>query len=99
MNRTRQKRVRRLVAALIVLLVMAGVVAAAGEVMPRSLLSSGGGVVSQAGYSLHSAVGQPVAGAVQEDLTLCSGYLCAAEAPLSPAPDGGHLLYLPMTVR
>ena len=99
MKRTRKKRVWWPVVLLIALLLMAGLVMAAGEMMPRSLVSSGGGIVGDAGYGLHSAVGQPVAGAVQNDLTLCSGYLCAADAPLSPAPGDDHLLYLPMTVR
>lgn len=72
-------------------------VAAGGDLFPRSLISSGGGLVSQAGITLHSAIGQPAVGAVQNDLTLCSGYLCGAEAP--PITEGNYEIYLPAITK
>ncbi|HRQ37793.1 MAG TPA: hypothetical protein PLD25_07750 [Chloroflexota bacterium] len=70
---------------------------AGGDLLPRSLVSSGGGLVSQSGYSLHSAIGQPVVGAVQNEATLCSGYLCGADAP--PVTGGSFHIYLPVVIR
>lgn len=74
------------------------------DVLPRSLVSSGGSVVSESGFTLHSAVGQPAAGAVANGPVLCSGYLCAAG--VSPGDDGGNgddgdgrSLYLPSIAR
>jgi hypothetical protein len=78
-------------------LLTVGLVFAGGDMLPRSLVSSGGGVVSQNGYTLHSAIGQPAVGAVQNGLTLCSGYLCGADAP--PVTGGGFSIYLPIVIR
>lgn len=78
-------------------LLTVGLVFAGGDMLPRSLVSSGGGLVSQSGYTLHSAIGQPVVGAVQNEATLCSGYLCGADAP--PVTGGGYHIYLPVVIR
>jgi hypothetical protein len=78
-------------------LLTVGLAFAGGNMLPRSLVSSGGGVVSQGGYVLHSAIGQPVVGAVQNEATLCSGYLCGADAP--PVTGGGYHIYLPVVIR
>jgi hypothetical protein len=72
-------------------------VAAGGELLPRSLVSSGGGMVSQGNVALHSAIGQPVVGVVQNGATLCSGFLCGADAP--PINDPDFYIYLPVTIR
>lgn len=72
-------------------------VAAGGELLPRSLVSSGGGVVSQGNVALHSAIGQPVVGVVHNGVTLCSGFLCGADA--SPINGLDFHLYLPVTIR
>ena len=78
-------------------LLTVGLVAAGGEMLPRSLVSSGGGLVSQNGYTLHSAVGQPVVGAVENGVTLCSGFLCGPGAP--PVTGGNYHIYLPVVIR
>lgn len=78
-------------------LLTVGLVFAEGELLPRSLVSGGGGLVSQSSYHLHNAIGQPVVGAVQNGATLCSGFLCDANAPLI---NGGNFdSYLPMIIR
>ena len=70
---------------------------ASGELLPRELISNGGGAVTQNGVVLRSAIGQPAAGAVQNNLTLCSGFHCAPGAPsLSGAQRPIHL---PLVVR
>jgi hypothetical protein len=75
-----------------------GVVLAEGEMLNRSLVSSGGSIVSQSGLTLHSATGQPVAGAVANDLLLCSGYWCGGGAPTTEPPIIGDDfdLFLPL---
>lgn len=72
-------------------------VAASGELLPRSLISGGGGMVSQGGLALHSAIGQPVVGAVENGLTLCSGFLCGSGAP--PVGGSDFYVYLPLVIR
>lgn len=86
-----------LLVVLTAVLLTVGLVFAGGDMLPRSLVSSGGGLVSQGGYTLHSAIGQPVVGAVQNEATLCSGFLCGADAP--PVTGGGYHIYLPVVVR
>jgi hypothetical protein len=86
-----------LLVALTAVLLSVGLVFAGGDMLPRSLVSSGGGMVSQSGYTLHSAIGQPVVGAVQNEATLCSGFLCGADAP--PVTGGDYHIYLPAMVR
>jgi len=86
-----------MVVLLTAVLLTVGLAAAGGDMLPRSLVSSGGGLVSQDGYTLHSAIGQPVVGAVENGVTLCSGYLCG---PGAPAVTGGNFsIYLPAVIR
>ncbi|MCL4264513.1 MAG: hypothetical protein KJ069_14915 [Anaerolineae bacterium] len=96
MKRINKKWLLLLVVLTAVLLTV-GLVFAGGDMLPRSLVSSGGGLVSQSGYTLHSAIGQPVVGAVQNEDTLCSGYLCGADAP--PVTGGSYYIYLPVVIR
>lgn len=72
-------------------------VAASGELLPRSLVSGGGGMVSEGGLALHSAIGQPVVGAVENGVTLCSGFLCGSGAP--PVGGSDFYVYLPLVIR
>jgi uncharacterized repeat protein (TIGR01451 family) len=69
-------------AAAILLLTLVTVLAA-GERLPRSLVSSGGGPVGEGGVTLRSAIGQPIAGVVREGIALCSGFLCGDRAPVN----------------
>lgn len=75
-----------------VLLLSLGIALAQGEQFPRRLLSSGGGIATENGLVLHVATGQPVAGTVQNDLLLCSGYWCNSGVKAS---DPRFDLYLP----
>jgi hypothetical protein len=90
-----------LLCALLVTIFSLGLVLAIGEDLPRSLVSSGGSIVSQSGLVLHSATGQPVAGSVANDLVLCSGYWCGSGAPLTEPPIIGDEfeLFLPVIIR
>ena len=56
------------------IVIFTGVVFAAGELIPRFLVGSGGWLTSTQNLELRSAVGQPIAGTVGEDLKLCSGF-------------------------
>lgn len=54
---------------------------AAGEAPPRSLVSTAGGQVSAGGLRLHSALGQPASGIINDpspgsEMRLCSGFIC-----------------------
>jgi hypothetical protein len=75
-----------------------GIVLADGTALSRTLVSGGGGIVSQSGVTLRSATGQPVAGAVVNDLLLCSGYWCGGGAPTTEPPIIGDDfdLFLPL---
>jgi hypothetical protein len=77
-----------------------GVVMADGTALSRSLVS-GGGIVSQSGVTLRSATGQPAAGAVENDLTLCSGYWCNSGAPVTEPPiiEDEFELFLPIIIK
>lgn len=90
-----------LVVTFIILLMGLGIVLADGEMLPRSLVSSGGSIVSQNGLVLHSATGQPVAGAAENELVLCSGYWCGSGAPLTEPPiiEDSFDLYLPLIIN
>lgn len=92
--KTEAKRRVLVVVLITAVLLSVGLAAAVGELLPRSLVSSGGGVVNQSGAGLHSAIGQPVVGAVQNGLTLCSGFLCGAGAP--PVTEADFFVYLPL---
>lgn len=83
-----------LVGVLLLLLVVGGVWASGGVELPRAVLSGGGGTVSGSGLVLSSTVGQPVAGTVENGtLRQCSGFWCAAAAPVTPT---GSNVYLPL---
>jgi hypothetical protein len=79
-------------ASLVVLLALLTVAAAADLGSLRSLISSGGGRMSQDGLAMQSAVGQPVVGPSRNGLRLCSGFLCG---PLAPE----HRVLLPIVTR
>jgi hypothetical protein len=81
-------------AVLILLLALLVVAAAADLGGLRSLISSGGGRVSQDGLGMQSAIGQPVAGRSRKGLSLCSGFLCGA-----PGPEPEHRVFLPLVIR
>jgi hypothetical protein len=95
-------------------LLFAGLIFAAGETIPRSAVTGGGGTLSASGVALQAAVGQPVAGAVGSATTLCSGLICGAgvSAPpptpgpsptpgptATPGPSPDAKLFLPLTQR
>lgn len=100
MNILRKKK-WLLLTCMLILLLSAGILSAAGgETLPRTVLSSGGGTVTVATYELQSVVGQPAVGAVAatDETVLCSGFLCAADAP--PVTIGTtSYLYLPTLQR
>jgi hypothetical protein len=81
----------------LVLLLSVGLALAGGTITSRDLVSSGGGSVSQSGLTLQTAVGQPAVGSVQNSQTLCSGFLCDANAP--SVSGGEHELFLPFVIR
>lgn len=71
---------------------------ASGELLPRSAVS-GGGAVTSGGLVLHTAVGQPAAGAVtMAGESLCSGFWCGRGAPVGPF-EGEMKVYLPVVIR
>ncbi|MBK7893708.1 MAG: hypothetical protein WAS33_18145 [Candidatus Promineifilaceae bacterium] len=82
----------------LLLLFSVGLALAGGPLTARDTINAGGGQVSQNGLSLQTAVGQPAVGAVQNGSTLCSGFLCDAEAPETSSGNGNRL-YLPFIVR
>jgi hypothetical protein len=86
---------------LLLMMLGLGIALADGELLGRNLVSSGGSITSQSGLILHSATGQTVAGAVENELLLCSGYWCGSGAPLTEPPilDGEFDLFLPMIIR
>lgn len=62
--------------ALFATLLLIGIVAAAGESLPRFVIAGAGGQTAAGNYRLLSAVGQPAAGTVQNGTKLCSGFVC-----------------------
>ncbi|MEZ4594449.1 MAG: hypothetical protein R3D55_25385 [Chloroflexota bacterium] len=82
----------------LLLLLSVGLALAGGTLTNRDLVGGGGGRVSQNGLTLQTAVGQPAVGAVQNGSTLCSGFLCDAEAPGTTSGNENNL-YLPFIVR
>ncbi len=72
---------------------------ASGELLPRRAVSGGGGAVTSGGLVLHTAVGQPAAGAVtMAGESLCSGFWCGLGAPGGPF-EGDMKVYLPVVIR
>ncbi|GIW07141.1 MAG: hypothetical protein KatS3mg060_1946 [Dehalococcoidia bacterium] len=65
------------VAPLVLLGLLAGGIAfAAGESIPRNVLSGGGGLLTAPGLRLQNVMAQPAAGTVRNQVTLCAGLLC-----------------------
>jgi hypothetical protein len=97
MNKPKENNKTRFVLSTVIIISLllclaVGLVLAAGDSVTRSLVSSGGGALQQAGIRLQSSIGQPVAGTVGNGLTLCSGFNCGSI-------EGGFQVYLPMVVR
>lgn len=98
MKHSRTRRGAAAFGLLLALGVAIGTAQGAGEQIRRAATASGGGIVSAGQIRLITSVGQPVAGAVQGQLTLCSGLICGAGAPsVGPAPE--DTLYLPLLAR
>lgn len=97
-QRDLRKPYRLVLTGLVLLLLGLGFAWASGEGLPRDLISAGGGMVSQSGLVLQTAVGQPVAGAVDNGFVLCSGFWCGSGA-LAAGPAADFQLYLPAIVR
>ena len=78
------------------LLIVAGTVAAAGEVsIPRSLLAGGGGTASNGAVTLSGSIGQSVVGPAQAgDYMLSSGFW--APATTGPSQAG---VWVPLVWR
>lgn len=75
---------------------------AAGETIPRSAVTGGGGAVSAGNVALRAAIGQPAAGAVGDAPTLCSGIICGpgvSASPPMPGPSPSEKLFLPIVKR
>jgi hypothetical protein len=90
----------RLIAIVLALLALAIFVslllAAVDPSLPRSLVSSGGGIVKGSGLELNSAIGQPVTGIKSGgpgQVTLCSGFLCPE------AVHGSSQVFVPLVVK
>ncbi len=87
------------VGGLALLLISISLALAAGESIRLGTVGSGGGQISGGGLRLHSSIGQPAAGAVGDDLGLCSGYFCGPDASSAPSGGDDHIVYLPLVVR
>ena len=87
--------VRVTVVLLVGLLVVGTVFAATDASIPHWLVGPGGGIVEGDGLQLRSAIGQPVAGMVSGELSLCSGFLCGP----GEAEDGLDTIHLPLILR
>ena len=86
-----------LVGLLILLLLVGGVLASGGVELPKTVVSSGGGMVSNSGLVLSASLGQPVAGTVETGtLRHCSGFWCAAAAAVPPLENS---VFLPLTIK
>ena len=66
-------------------------IALAGLEIKSSVLSGGGGLISEGSYELAFSVGQPVVGEVGDSgLNLCSGFWCGSSM---------HTAYLPLVIK
>ena len=81
---------------LLLLLLLTGFVLAAGGNLPRTLVSSGGGFIQQGGLSLQHSIGQPIAGSISNNLTLCSGFHCGQGVT---SVEVNYLVYLPLIMQ
>ena len=78
----RYRSFRKIVVGIVLFLLVAGAVLAAGETLPRDVVSSGGGYVAGNGLALRSVIGQPVAGRVGNgSLVLYSGFQAPPAGP------------------
>ncbi len=80
----------------LLLVISIGLVAAAGETMPRSLFGSGGGTVSNSEFTLETALAQPIASTVTNDSTLCAGFYCGTGVT---ATSFNYAAYLPAIIK
>jgi hypothetical protein len=90
---------RRILLALVICLLLAfslGLVAAAGEMLPRSLVSSGGGSTANSELTLQASLAQPIANTVTNEFTLCAGFYCGAGVTETVV---NYNVYLPAVIR
>jgi hypothetical protein len=91
---------------LVISMLLAGTLLAAGESINRSAINSGGGSVNSGDVQLQASLGQPFAGTVSvgDNQSLCGGLFCGAGVPDTPAPpdpdpdpdpDPQNTIYLP----
>ncbi len=86
--------------ALLLAMIAAGTLYAAGEQMPRSTFASGGGTVTSGGATLRSVIGASLGGGVissSSGLGLCSGFGCGTQIDSDGGGGGssGKKIYLP----
>ncbi len=81
-----------LIGAMVGVLLLTGIALAAGESLPRHVVSGGGNTI-QNGITLRNTIGQPIAGTVGNGITLCSGFICEQGS----APT--HTIYLPLVLK
>lgn len=90
---------KRFLLAFIVCLLLAfslGLVAAAGEMLPRSLVSSGGGTTANSELTLQASLAQPIANTVTNEFTLCAGFYCGAGVTETGV---NYYVYLPTVIK
>lgn len=90
---------RRILLALVICLLLAfslGFVAAAGEMLPRSLVSSGGGSTANSQLTLQASLAQPIANTVTNEFTLCAGFYCGAGVTETAV---NYYVYLPAVIK
>ena len=92
----RSRSIAIVLALLALALFVSLLLAAVDPSLPRSLVSSGGGIISGSGLELNSAIGQPVTGIESGgpgEVTLCSGFLCPE------AVQGESQVFIPFVVK
>jgi hypothetical protein len=89
---------RSILLIIVTALFVAGTALAAGERIPRSAMTGGGGTQSTASVQLRAVVGQPIAGASHSTVRLCSGLFCGTSVPDDPDTPVSTL-YVPLVVR
>ena len=92
--------------AMILVMMTAGVLFAAGEQLERGAVLSGGSTSSAGGFTLRSTAGLPVAGSdisSSSGAGLCSGFGCSSRSDSGPddpgGPDDDVKLYMPKLRR
>jgi hypothetical protein len=96
----RSRTRRTIIVALVALFVMSEV-RAAGEQIPRSAVTGGGGTEATTAVRLRASIGQPVAGTSSSILRLCGGIICGTGVPDTPDPVPPVIseVFLPLLVR